>query len=133
MVRYYYFLYFLFLILLGCSSNDGKVSEKLEKVDAIIEESPDSALYLLELIDESQLFTSKQKARYALLKSMALDKNYIDTTTFDVLQPAIDFYSKHGSPNEKLRTFYYQGRIYQNASNDEKALKSFIKAEELVT
>ncbi|MGN0225684.1 MAG: hypothetical protein ACI4A7_06355, partial [Prevotella sp.] len=57
---------------------------------------------------------------------MALDKNYIDTTTFDVLQPAIDYYIKHGTPDEQLRTYYYQGRIYQNQGDDDAAMQSFM-------
>lgn len=59
--------------------------------------------------------------------SMALDKNYIDTTTFDVLQPAIDYYLTRGTADEKLRTLYYQGRIYQNNGELDNALNSFFK------
>ena len=62
---------------------------------------------------------------------MALDKNYIDTTTFDVLQPAIDYYIKKGSPDEKLRTYYYQGRIYHNQGDDDMAMKSFLSATDI--
>lgn len=59
---------------------------------------------------------------------MALDKNYVDRTDFDVLQPAIDYYLKNGNADEKLRTYYYQGRIFQNRGDLESALNSFIKA-----
>jgi tetratricopeptide (TPR) repeat protein len=59
--------------------------------------------------------------------SMALDKNYIDTTTFDVLQPAIDYYLDNGTPDEKLRTYYYQGIIFYNQGAHDEALNSFIK------
>ena len=69
--------------------------------------------------------------RYALLRSMALDKNYIDTTDFSVLQPAIDYYLTKGTPDQKLRTYYYQGRIYQNAGNDDSAMQAFVNALDL--
>jgi hypothetical protein len=59
--------------------------------------------------------------------SMALDKNYIDTTTFEVLQPAIDYYLENGSLNEKLRTYYYQGVIFQNQGDQDNALLSHVK------
>ena len=59
---------------------------------------PDSALVVLENIPSSSVKGKEAAARYALLKSIALDKNYIDTTTFDVLQPAIDYYVKNGTP-----------------------------------
>ena len=60
--------------------------------------------------------------------SMALDKNYIDKTDFEVLQPAIDYYENHGSATDKLRTFYYQGRIYCNKGNAEDAMECLIKS-----
>lgn len=88
--------------------------------------SPDSALSILEDINPETIGGARNKARYALLKSMALDKNYVDTTAFAVMQPAIDYFLKHGSADEKLRTCYYQGRIYQNQGNADSAMQCFI-------
>ena len=90
--------------------------------------APDSSLLIINHIPAENLSDAEQKARYALLKSMALDKNYIDTTTFDVLQPAIDYYLDHGTPDQKLRTLYYQGRIFMNKSDFDMAMQSFLKA-----
>lgn len=89
---------------------------------------PDSALVVLENIPASSVKGKEAAARYALLKSIALDKNCIDTTTFDVLQPAIDYYVKNGTPDEQFRTYYYQGRIYQNQGDDDSAMQSFMNA-----
>jgi hypothetical protein len=91
-----------------------------------MESHPDSALILLSTIDKEQLSDKKQKAQYALLMSIALDKNYIDTTSFDVLQPAIDYYLEKGTQNEKLRTYYYQGVIFLNQGDRDNALNSFV-------
>lgn len=99
----------------------------LDRADAVMEEHPDSALALLQAIDSSTLNGDEEKARYALLLSQALDKNYIDTTTFDILQPAIDYYLEKGSPDEKLKTYYYKGVIYLNRGENDKALDSFIR------
>ena len=115
------------------SCNDARKSETyrlLEDVDSYIEARPDSALAVLENIDNDELNTREEKAKYALLTSMALDKNYIDRTDFEVLQPAIDYYEDHGSATDKLRTFYYQGRIYQNGGDDEMAMECFVRAVE---
>ena len=119
----------LLLILLstaGCNRRSS-VDEKMDLADSLMMSKPDSALMVLEGIPASDVKGKERSARYALLKSMALDKNYIDTTTFDVLQPAIDYYVKHGSPDEQLRTYYYQGRIYQNQGDDDSAMQSFMK------
>lgn len=91
------------------SCNDARKSETyrlLEDVDSYIEARPDSALAVLEGIDVEDLGSREEKAKYALLMSMALDKNYIDRTDFEVLQPAIDYYETHGSATDKLRTLY---------------------------
>lgn len=114
------------------SCTDNSESEKrLSSAEALLNQHPDSALAILQGIDRSSLSSDKGKARYALLMSQALDKNYIDTTTFDILQPAIDYYTDKGTPDEKLKTFYYQGRIYQNKGDEENAMLSFINAREI--
>lgn len=101
---------------------------ELDTADSLMEQRPDSALALLRRIDTLRLTSRHDRARYAMLLSMALDKNYIDLKDFHVLQPAIDYYEEHGTPTEQMRTFYYQGRIYDNAGNMSKALQTFLKA-----
>lgn len=113
-------------LMVSCS--ESKEQEALNRVESVIEEHPDSALTLLREVDKASLSSDKERARYALLMSMALDKNYIDTTTFDVLQPAIDYYLDNGTPDEKLRTYYYQGRIFQNRGDEDDAINTFAKA-----
>ena len=97
-------------------------------METIIEERPDSVLGVLQAIDTDELIGNEERAKHALLLSMALDKNYIDRTDFEVLQPAIDYYEDNGTATDKLRTYYYQGRIYQNQGNDASAMRSFINA-----
>ncbi len=113
--------------IIGCSSSSEQ-SRQMDQAENLMESQPDSALAILNGIQPDNLHGKKQHARYALLKSMALDKNYIDTTTFDVLQPAIDYYLESGTPDEKLKTYYYQGRIYQNQGDNESALKAMLYA-----
>lgn len=116
------------------SCNDARKSETfrlLEDVDSYIEARPDSALAVLEGIEKSELNTREDEAKYALLMSMALDKNYIDRTDFEVLQPAIDYYEDHGTATDKLRTFYYQGRIHYNRGEAEEAMECLVKSIDL--
>lgn len=117
----------LMIILLFASCNrNTAILEEMGMAENLMDSKPDSALTILENIPVTNIKGKEIAARYALLKSIALDKNYIDTTTFDVLQPAIDYYLKKGSPDEKLRTYYYQGRIYQNQGDDDCAMQSFL-------
>lgn len=113
-------------LLAGCGGHS-PAWEQLGMAEMVMEEHPDSALAVLRGIDASVLKGREEKARYALLMSQAMDKNYIDTTRFDVLQPAIDYYLKKGTPDEKLKTLYYQGIIYLNANDRSKASRSMLK------
>ena len=115
------------IFLFSCNSHS-KHWEAISQVESYIEERPDSALVVLEQIVPSELSSKEERAKHALLYSMALDKNYIDKTDFEILQPAIDYYEDNGSATDKLRTFYYQGRIYQNAGNDAAAMECFVNA-----
>ena len=85
-------------------------------------------LNVLQAIDTDELVGDEERAKHAVLLSMALDKNVIDKTSFEVLQPAIDYYEDNGSATDKLRTYYYQGRIHQNAGNNAAAMEAFVNA-----
>lgn len=111
----------------GCRHKTAAWNE-MDIAENLIETHPDTALSILSAIDKSRLGDREERARYALLMSMALDKNYIDTTSFAVLQPAIDYYLKHGTPDEKLRTLYYQACIYRNRGDDGNTMASCIEA-----
>lgn len=105
--------------------------EKICDIENYIESRPDSALAVLEAIDIEKLSSDEERAKYSLYMSMALDKNYIDKTDFEILQPAIDYYENHGSATDKLRTFYYQGRIFYNRGEIEDAMECLIKSIDL--
>ncbi len=117
----------LALCLVSCNRHSGHW-ETLMQVESFIEEKPDSALSVLQDIDVDGLSGKEEKAKHALLLSMALDKNVIDKTDFEVLQPAIDYYEDNGSATDKLRTYYYQGRVYQNQGKNALAIESFLNA-----
>ena len=114
------------IIMLVACERHTSVWKQMDIAESLMNTKPDSALAILDNIPIKSVNGKKASARYALLKSMALDKNFIDTTTFDILQPAIDYYVQDGTPDEKLRTYYYQGRIYQNMGNDDAAMQSFM-------
>lgn len=124
---------FLMSLMAICCHRNSDAWQRMDAAEAVMNEFPDSALAIIESIDVSLLNGKEERARHALLRSMAFDKNYIDTTTFDVLQPAIDYYLKKGTPDEKLKTLYYQGRIYDNQGDDNKEMACYLKAADYIT
>ena len=114
------------------SCDDARKSETfrlLEDVDSYIEARPDSALAVLEGIDKSELTSKELEAKYALLLSQALDKNYIDLQSDSIIAPAVRYYENHGTPDERLKMYYYSGRIKQNSGDYEGAMEMFVKGE----
>lgn len=101
----------------------------MDDAESVLNAQPDSAFCLLETVDTVSL-SRAQLARLSLLKSIAVDKMYIDTTDMSLVKPAVDYYSHHGSPEQKMKTMYYLGRIQFNALDYTSALISFIKAKE---
>lgn len=120
-----------FILCLASCTRHSQEWETLQEVETYIEEHTDSAWVTLQNIRPETLASKEEKAKHALLLSMAMDKNYIDRTDFEVLQPAIDYYSGKGTPDDKLRTYYYQGRIYQNKGDKDSSMRAFINAREL--
>ena len=115
----------LLTIIPACTDDDYR---RLEEVEGIIETEPQKAFSDLQSIDMESLHTAKSKAKYALLMSMALDKNYVDKTDFEIIQPAVDYYLRRGSPTDRLRTLLYEGRIYYNAGDSESAMGCYTRA-----
>lgn len=107
---------------------DKKANAAISLAESLMEDTPDSALVVMETIDTSRLAGKAQRARYSLLYSMALDKNYIDTADTRVIMPAVRYYNNHGTPDEKMKSLYYFGRIQYNAGEYNKAIVSYTEA-----
>ena len=99
-------------LLVSCDNRQAKAL--LQDVESYIQERPDSALRVLRKVDTLTLNTKSLRARYSLLFAMALDKNYIDTTALSILEPTVAYYERLGSPQDKMLSCYYLGRIYAN-------------------
>ena len=121
----------LLLGITGCRKHY-PVAEKLLQAEAVMNEYPDSALNLLKGIEQTELQTREHHARYALLYSQALDKNYIDLTNDSLISIAVDYYKDRDDVRAKFLSYYYQGRIYTNANNLTQATLAYMEAEQLL-
>ena len=119
-------------LFVGCLSPNKETTAILDKAEQCIEHHPDSSLQMLNTLQLSSLSTHKGRARYALLKSMAMDKNYIDATSDSLTSIALAYYKKHGTPDDKLKAYYYNGRICRNNKDYEGAMANYLNAEKYV-
>lgn len=119
----------LIVMITASCGNIANVDLQLNHAEALMSKQPDSAKIFLESINPNVIRTAKKQARYALLYSQALDKNYIDETNDSLIRKAIDYYREHGSEREQMLAYYYLGRVQFNARSYQSAILSFLEAE----
>ena len=129
MVRYISIVTLLLLITASCV--DRGALRALDSVESYITEEPDRALSALDSLSQAGIKGKEANARYALLYSMALDKNFIDIDTDSIIAPAVKWYSRHGRLPDRMRTAYYLGRIRYNAQDFGSAIVCQMKAGEM--
>ena len=122
----------LILFCTSCSKSDKTIVSVLNTAESCMEQHPDSSLIILNSINLNEISTKANKARYALLKSIALDKNYIDVTDDSLTSIAVAYYGKHGDADERLKAYMYNGRVYENAKDYERAMSNYLYAEKSV-
>lgn len=113
----------------GCT-NFGKVHDRMALAESQMQAAPDSALTTIMSIDSRQLRTSKDRARYALIYSQALDKNYIDVANDSLTRVAADYYDRYGPARKRILAKFYHGRVLRNSGEYIKAMLAFLDAEQ---
>ena len=110
------------------SCKDNQIGAALTSAEISMNDKPESSLEVLESIDKDLLLTRKQKAKYALLYSIALDKNYIDIKADSIIAPAVEYYECHGSVDDKIKSLYYYARVQYNSGEYNPAIVTLMKA-----
>ena len=132
-MRLVHSVFWAVLTALAVSCSSRLMTQRLDAIEKIIEDRPDSALVILRTLSQDNLDTRELKARFSLLYAMALDKNGVDTTDRTIIEPAIQYYQKHGTVDSRMKALYYQGIAYLNGGEFDNAIVSFSAAEELVS
>ena len=117
----------LSLFLTSCFYSETRT--KLKLAESQLQTKPDSCLAVISSIDQSNLRTRKEKARYALLMSAALDKNYIDVYSDSLITIATDYYSLRNDPRRRMMANYYFGLIQNRLGEYTAAIVTLEKAE----
>ena len=121
------FLPIILLLLTSCVSPGTK--KALDRAESLVNEAPDSALVIVNSIDRESLKTRSSQARYALLSTMARYKSRIVVTEDSTIRVAYNYYQKHGSSLNRLKSTYLLGVVQQNNGNDMGAAIAFHEAE----
>ena len=115
------------IIWISCDGM-GHQTIDFRKVENLMPQHPDSALMLLEQIENKENLSRKDKAHYSLLLTEAEDKTYVTHTTDSLISIAADYYEKTDDLGRKAKAWYYKGRINQDLGHPLKAQEYYLKA-----
>lgn len=118
----------LLCVCLGACTHHSVILQ-MERAEALMDSHPDSSLMILDSIQRKALHGIAARAKFALLRSQALDKTYCDLQSDSIIAPAADYYEHFGTDREKLLSRYYLGRIEQNSGHSTSAIEIFLDAE----
>ena len=116
------------LVVCACNGNN-EVRETLQRAESLMEDRPDSSLQIIKDIDTLSLKSLKDIALYSLLRTQAEDKNYKDTTDTRIITRAVDYYAGSKDEYHKMLSYYYAGRVEENAGEYTRAIVNQIMAE----
>lgn len=107
------------MVLTGCGDRHCKA---IDSAYAIVDESPDSALSMLNHVNQHEL-ARKEMARYALVYTIAQDKSGLDVDNDSLLGIAYTYY--YSKPDDSLyaKCQYYMGKYYMLNDSSEKAIE----------
>lgn len=117
------------VVLAAVSCGGSGADGVLDRAEAIMNERPERALGMLDSLAVSGVRGKSVEARLSLLRSMAMDKNAVDTADVSIVLPAVRYYGRRGDELRKAQAYFYYGRILQNGGDDEAALEAISKAE----
>ena len=125
-----YLLGLLLPLLLACS-RAGEHEALFKQVENIVNERPDSAMVLLETIQNPERLPERDWAYWALLTTQAKDKLYIRHTSDSVINRVVDYFDGFAFfryRHEKALAYYYKGRVNNDLGHLEEALKAYHEA-----
>ena len=127
MNQWKYLFGLLFLFLLACS-RAGEHEALFRQVESVVNDHPDSAMVLLQRIEEPEQLDSADWARWALLTTQARDKAFINHTTDSVINRVADYYQRFGDNHQKALAYYYKGRVNNDLGKLKEATNAYLKA-----
>ena len=121
-------------LCLSCSINsEGQHRKELMRIDSIILKSPDSALVLLQgMNEEAKRWQENDKMHYDLMIIKATDKARLPLENESAINKIVAYYEDHTDDYLLANAYYYAGRTKVQENDALLALDYFNKAQNLI-
>ena len=124
----------LFLIALvgwgtSCTRTSESYPHSMQMAVDCMEQHPDSALTLLQGMEDSLAGLSEEtRMYYQLLVLQAEDLQYIIHFDDSLITGLVQYYEKRGDEPKKMKAYYLMGKVYIDMNDAPQALKAFQQA-----
>ena len=117
----------LALLLLGLYACDNRpFPHAMQVADSLANTAPDSAITLLQQIEDSILSEPEAtRVYYDLLRIKAQDKAYVTHTSDSIIRQVVCYYRKEKDEKNLPKALYYAGRVYRDLGDTPQALEYF--------
>ena len=122
----------LFFAMLCCKDGDNSLDMIMGRADSLMEIDMDSAPSALRMLDSMSPHVSymskSRRMRYELLRAKAMNKSNVYFRSDSTMKEVAAYYSRHGTPNEKMMAWYLLGCVYRDLGEAPAALEYYQKA-----
>jgi len=116
-------------LLPGCAPSPER--SRLEQIESIIDEHPDSAMTMLDSVDTAALRSDRDRALYDLLYNLALYKSFNDSLDEKALKFSSNHFSDDKEYSRAAKSYYLLGNLYEARKNFGQAAVSQTKGIEM--
>lgn len=122
----------LFFAMLCCKGGDNSLDMIMGRADSLMEIDMDSAPSALRMLDSMSphvpYLSKSRRMRYELLRAKAMNKSNVYFRSDSTMKEVAAYYSRHGTPNEKMMAYYLLGCVYRDLGEAPAALEYYQKA-----
>ena len=119
----------LFLLLFAACESISVVSIKMERAEALVAESPDSALAVMASVPLEMVNTPALRANFILLYVQILERNNLPLIGESYMEEAVEYFSQYGNVEQKMLSAFYLARFYVLDGNLYGAMEQLVRAE----
>lgn len=114
------------LLVLSC----GRTTPELRRAARVVEEYPDSALYILDGIRRTDLGSDRAKAEYDILSAEAFYRSYyfLDDASEAAMERACQYFEENGPAVDRMRAWELKGTVQTATGRYGSGMVSFRKA-----
>ena len=109
------------------------ITSLMDSAEQVLNDHPARALQLMDSIESRSVRGREGQARYALLYSETLYKNYIKAPSDSLIMTAVRYYSINKDRLSRFRSYYTLGCVYYELGRNSDAAVALSEAERLVS